>query len=94
MGQISGMLVSATAVQRVEFLVALAVGRAGCVCCAEQGWVLGRISDDALAVTGVTQWYFTCRCLFCQQLTPLLRLLSLICRPALDEHATLQGAGR
>ena len=64
-GQIPGMLVSATAVQRVEFLVALAVGRAGCAGCAEQGWVLGRISDNALAVTGVTQWYCTCRCSAC-----------------------------
>ncbi len=65
MGQIPGMLVSAAAVQRMEFLVALAVGRAGCVCCAEQVWVLGRIIDDALAVAGVTQWYFTCICSAC-----------------------------
>ncbi len=61
MRQVPDMLVSAAAVQGMELLVTLAVGGAGGICCAEEVWVLGWVTDDALAAAGVAQWHFTCR---------------------------------
>lgn len=54
------MLRATTAIQSLKLLVSLTVAAAAAICCAEEVCMLGRLTNGTLAVSHVTNCYFTC----------------------------------